>query len=222
MHNEREENASDAEKTLVGGDTASFKPLRIDEDDEDSEEEELQYAVKAAELQRLASRARTTIGKSAVGVATCEKNAGSGVNATPEPQLCTPLRHPRGTRSSPCPSAAAFLSTVFSNTWVDNLMSLPPDTKRTDSASGVELVRTNLSGTAKAAAHHRCHVPLPQGSDKAPARERPRQALWREPNHHPSACAWRARARGSRPQGAGARHLHQPRLRQYHNRPCPR
>lgn len=52
MHNEREENASDAEKTLVGGDTASFKPLRIDEedeDDEDSEEEELEYAVKAAE-----------------------------------------------------------------------------------------------------------------------------------------------------------------------------
>jgi KUP system potassium uptake protein len=52
MHNEREENANDAEKTLVGGDTASFKPLRIDEedeDDEDSEEEELEYAVKAAE-----------------------------------------------------------------------------------------------------------------------------------------------------------------------------
>ena len=36
----------------MGGDTASFKPLRIDEeddDDEDSEEEELEYAVKAAE-----------------------------------------------------------------------------------------------------------------------------------------------------------------------------
>ena len=50
MHNEREENASDAEKTLVGGDTASFRPLRIDDsDDEDSEEEELDYAVKAAE-----------------------------------------------------------------------------------------------------------------------------------------------------------------------------
>ena len=52
MHNEREENANDAEKTLVGGDTASFKPLRIDEedeDDEDSEEDELEYAVKAAE-----------------------------------------------------------------------------------------------------------------------------------------------------------------------------
>ena len=51
MHNEREENASDAEKTLVGGDTASFRPLRIDDsDDEDSEEEEeLEYAVKVAE-----------------------------------------------------------------------------------------------------------------------------------------------------------------------------
>ncbi len=54
MHNEREENATDAEKTLVGGDTASFKPLRIDEDDDDgeddgegSEEEELEYAAEA-------------------------------------------------------------------------------------------------------------------------------------------------------------------------------
>ena len=66
MHNEREENASDAEKTLVGGDTASFRPLRIDDsDDEDSEEEEeLEYAVKVAEAkrQRLASRTRATTG----------------------------------------------------------------------------------------------------------------------------------------------------------------
>ncbi len=54
MHNEREENASDAERTLVGGDTASFKPLRIDDgDEEDSdgeeEQEELERAVRAAE-----------------------------------------------------------------------------------------------------------------------------------------------------------------------------
>ena len=57
---------------------------------------------------------------------------------------------PYGTHAGPAPALAhprRFSSTVFSNTWVDNLMSLPPDTKRTEAS--VELVRTNLSGTAK-------------------------------------------------------------------------
>ena len=57
---------------------------------------------------------------------------------------------PYGTRTGPAPAFAhqrRFSSPVFSNTWVDNLMSLPPDTRRTEAS--VELVRTNLSGTAK-------------------------------------------------------------------------
>lgn len=40
MSEERAENESDAEKTLVGGDTASFKPLRVDEDEDETEDED--------------------------------------------------------------------------------------------------------------------------------------------------------------------------------------
>ena len=39
MKGEREKNLADATSALVGGDTASFKPLVIDEDDEDDSEE---------------------------------------------------------------------------------------------------------------------------------------------------------------------------------------
>ncbi|MGI6230039.1 MAG: KUP/HAK/KT family potassium transporter [Tractidigestivibacter sp.] len=40
MSEERAENESDAEKTLVGGDTASFKPLRVDEAEDETEDED--------------------------------------------------------------------------------------------------------------------------------------------------------------------------------------
>ena len=39
MKGEREKNLADATSALVGGDTASFKPLVIDEDEEEDSEE---------------------------------------------------------------------------------------------------------------------------------------------------------------------------------------
>ena len=39
MKGEREKNLADATSALVGGDTASFKPLVIDEEDEEDSEE---------------------------------------------------------------------------------------------------------------------------------------------------------------------------------------
>ena len=38
MKGEREKNLADVTSTLVGGDTASFKPLVIDDEDEGSDE----------------------------------------------------------------------------------------------------------------------------------------------------------------------------------------